>query len=171
MVDETEHMLTQIPGFPRYYINLKGQVWSDKRKKFLYVGKHPDGYNVVTLFNNGRPHDCIIARLLLTTFVRLPLPGELARHLNDHNTDNRLENLAWGTYKQNFADMVRNGHDNFLGNPKLFVLDIISIYSLYAKGFAQVKIAKLYNIKSPQISTILSGKSWKQVYTVWNNKE
>ena len=39
-----------------------------------------------------------------------PRPNYLAvaRHLNDEKTDNRLENVAWGTRKENAADMRRN---------------------------------------------------------------
>jgi hypothetical protein len=39
-----------------------------------------------------------------------PRPNYLAvaRHLNDVKTDNRLENVAWGTRKENAADMRRN---------------------------------------------------------------
>lgn len=35
--------------------------------------------------------------------------GQECRHLNGDPTDNRPENLAWGTRAENMADMVRHG--------------------------------------------------------------
>lgn len=42
-----------------------------------------------------------------------PSPSAVGRHLNDIRTDNRIENLAWGSYGDNMRDMIRNGtHHN-----------------------------------------------------------
>ena len=50
-------------------------------------------------------------RVILETFVGPAPEGAVARHLNDVRTDNRLENLAWGTQQENVDDMLRNsGH-------------------------------------------------------------
>lgn len=50
-----------------------------------------------------------IANLVLESFVGPRPKGQLVRHLNDVKTDNRLVNLAWGTYEENYADAIRNG--------------------------------------------------------------
>ncbi len=64
------------------------------------------GYWKVNL--SGVGHVSIVV-LLLETFVG-PRPfGMVARHLNDVKTDNRLENLAWGTDWDNKQDAIRNG--------------------------------------------------------------
>ena len=39
-----------------------------------------------------------------------PFEGAQVRHLNGVRTDNRVENLAWGTAAENSADMVRHGN-------------------------------------------------------------
>jgi hypothetical protein len=46
---------------------------------------------------------------VLTAFVGPKPPGLISRHLNDVPADNRLVNLAWGTYKENSEDSARNG--------------------------------------------------------------
>ncbi len=46
--------------------------------------------------------------LMLTAFVGACPDGMECRHLNDISTDNRRENLCWGTRKENAQDMVRN---------------------------------------------------------------
>lgn len=50
-----------------------------------------------------------VARLVLEAHVRPARPGELARHLNDDPLNCWLDNLAWGTAKENMADAFRNG--------------------------------------------------------------
>lgn len=50
-------------------------------------------------------------RVILETFVGPAPEGAVTRHLNDVRTDNRLENLAWGTQQENMDDMKNNkGH-------------------------------------------------------------
>ena len=165
----------EIPEFPGYYITQDGQVWSNKSNRFLTTGKHVDGYAVVGMFKHKKVYSSSIARLLLTTFVRPPLPGEEARHLNDIKTDDELSNLAWGTHKQNGKDMIRNGHSGVgerNGNSKLFPLDIINIlYLCQEKQKAQTEIAKMYGVTQSMISYINLGKFWKNIYVIWNSGE
>jgi hypothetical protein len=53
-----------------------------------------------------------IHRAVLNSFIGPPGEGEVARHLNDVRTDNRLENLGWGTRLDNAQDAQRNGRHN-----------------------------------------------------------
>ena len=47
-----------------------------------------------------------------------PLSYNVVRHLNDIKTDNRLENLAWGTQSDNIRDCVKNGNYNYEATAK-----------------------------------------------------
>jgi len=164
-----------IPGFPGYHINLKGEVWSEKTNRYLTIGKHSQGYREVGLNKNKKQCYFIVARLLLTTFDRPPFPGEEARHLNDIKLDDRLENLAWGTHKQNSEDMIRNGRcavGERCGNSKLFLLDVINILMLCGENTqTQTEIIKMYGVDQALISNIKTGKLWKHVYTIWNQEQ
>lgn len=48
-------------------------------------------------------------RMVLEAFVGPAAVGAVTRHLNGVRDDNRAENLAWGTYAENYADSVRHG--------------------------------------------------------------
>lgn len=117
-----------IPEFPNYEVSDDGQVRSvsrtiidrnGKARKFTgrvlrlqdYTGR---GYMYAPLCIDGKLTPQKRSRLMLMAFVGPPpYPGAHARHLNDVQTDDRLENLAWGSAADNGDDAVRNGkHHN-----------------------------------------------------------
>src|SRR5208282_3158401 len=57
----------------------------------------------------GRMVTRTVGSLILRAFVGPPPHGHLARHLDADYWNNRLENLAWGSYKQHLEDSIRNG--------------------------------------------------------------
>ena len=50
-----------------------------------------------------------VHQLVLEAFVGPRPLGMVTRHLNGEPTDNRVDNLAWGTRSQNNLDSVRHG--------------------------------------------------------------
>lgn len=50
-----------------------------------------------------------VHRLIAIAFIPNPHNLAIVRHLNDIPTDNRLDNIAWGTHSDNENDKVRNG--------------------------------------------------------------
>lgn len=158
-----------IPGFPGYHITLTGKVWSDRSNRFLTIGLHDYGYHHVGLMTEGHPRAYNIARLLLTTFVRPPLPEEEAHHLNDIKTDDELSNLAWGTPVENRQDMIRNGHCPCFageknGGSKVFPLDVINIRLLHSvKKLTPTVLGKIYKLSPGAVADIIHRRSWKHI--------
>jgi len=70
-----------------------------------------NGYYFVRLGlgERGRAWLVPVHQLVLTAFHGPRPKGNVARHLNDEKTDNRVENLAWGTRSENAFDAQRNG--------------------------------------------------------------
>lgn len=95
-----------------YQVSNHGRVKSLKRKKpmLLKLFQAHAGHLCVSLYKDGRLKQAFVHRLVLNAFVG-PCPDEglMCRHLNGDPADNRVENLAWGTAKQNAEDMVRHG--------------------------------------------------------------
>jgi len=69
-----------------------------------------NGYNIVSLSKDGVSKVYKVSRLLLEAFLPLPAyEGLCARHINSNSLDDKLENLAWGTYLENAQDRFITG--------------------------------------------------------------
>ncbi len=66
----------------------------------------------------GKIKQCYLSRLVLEAFKGLaPSDKPIARHLDDNRFNNNLDNLEWGTTKDNTDDAFRNGRMGHLQNP------------------------------------------------------
>jgi hypothetical protein len=97
-----------IPGFKGLYeaSNL-GRIRSPR--KILKQRLNNKGYPVVELSKNNHSRESLVHRQVIKAFRGDPLPGNECRHLNGIPTDNRIENLAWGSHSENAADQVAHG--------------------------------------------------------------
>lgn len=70
--------------------------------------RSPGGYRTVPL-NGGR--DSVYVHIAVLTAFRCPRPFPEAqgRHLDDNKLNNCLDNLEWGTPRENMADALANG--------------------------------------------------------------
>jgi hypothetical protein len=88
------------------YINARGSHVNS----IIYTCKNAR----VGLYIEGKQIDFAVAALVLRGFVGPP-PLQygrgkcISRHLDDDRTNNKLENLAWGTPKDNSNDAIKNG--------------------------------------------------------------
>ncbi|MEY3180200.1 MAG: hypothetical protein RL614_672 [Pseudomonadota bacterium] len=104
-----------------------------------------------------------VHHLVLEAFIG-PRPENCeARHLDGDPSNNRLDNLAWGTKAENEADKIKHG--TLLcgtANPasKLTEADVLAIR---ASNKRQVDLAALYGVSQPIISAIRLRKIWKHV--------
>ncbi|HEX5018624.1 MAG TPA: NUMOD4 domain-containing protein [Actinomycetes bacterium] len=68
------------------------------------------GYLRVMFRIDGHVAPRSIHRLVAEAFVPNPDSLPLVRHWNDVQTDNRADNLRWGTARDNSRDILRNGN-------------------------------------------------------------
>jgi hypothetical protein len=114
----TEEIWKPVVGYEGLYeVSNRGRVRSlDRRRphnghtrffpgQVLTPATHRQGYYSVKVCGGRRE---LVHRLMAKAFIPNPENLPLVRHLNDVKTDNRLENLAWGTYSENSKDSVRN---------------------------------------------------------------
>lgn len=74
----------------------------------LRLTKVGSGHLVLTLRNAPRRQQVYVHRVVAEAFLENPDSLPIVRHLDDNPGDNRVSNLAWGTYKENTADRYRN---------------------------------------------------------------
>lgn len=138
-----------------------------KRGKLLKQRKHPFGYKLVTLSKNNEIFHRVIHRLVAEAFLG-PRPSEetVIRHLNGNPTDNRLENLAYGTQKDNMMDAIKQdtveyGERRY--NAKLDNATVIEIKKEIICGYGSGEISKKYGVPQSQIWKIGMVLAWKRV--------
>ncbi|WP_080972923.1 NUMOD4 domain-containing protein [Corynebacterium sp. 805_CJEI] len=85
-----------------------GRTWVQKGRILTHC-VNKNGRCCLRLSENGHRWTVQVSHMVAETFIRLRKnSNEVVRHLNDVSTDNRLENLAIGTYKDNSEDALRN---------------------------------------------------------------
>lgn len=77
------------------------------------------GYDMVSLRDGGRDRYVSVHTIVLEAFVGPRPEGKLCRHLNGDPTDNRLENLRWGTQKENAQDSILHGTNYQMNREKV----------------------------------------------------
>lgn len=113
-----------IPWAAFYQVSSDGRVRSVDRKVPAYPGTmrtapgvelvqtvEPDGYRRLAITDDsGKKHTPRVHSLICETFHGpRPTSKHEVRHLNGIRTDNRAENLAWGTRSENMQDALRHG--------------------------------------------------------------
>lgn len=97
-----------------YFASDDGQVWSRPRQYskggVLKPWQDAKGYVWVALSVAGKLRKSRVHRLILETFVGPPSNGLECRHLDGDPSNNRLDNLVWGTRSENTYDKVRHGN-------------------------------------------------------------
>lgn len=157
-----------IDGMPNYMISNYGRVWSEKSHAFL-KSKPMDreGHMGVCLYCNGKPKYVYIHRLMAKAFLSNPYNLPIVRHLNDIPYDNELNNLAWGTQRDNIQDAKRNGK-TFRASPEIkdaslnglrkpiIAIDLSTGEKTRFRG--QHEASKILNIRQSNIWKVLNGE-------------
>jgi len=160
-----------IQGFDGYRIGDDGSVWSKRKIKEKWQRLKPwpnqKGYLQVNLYRNEQGHTRKVHRLVLEAFVGLCPPDMECRHLDGNKINNQLENLQWGTSKENKDDM--NKHDMTCkgkrnGQAKLTEEGVVAIRETYRCGnISHRQLAKLYGVSKSAITSLLRKESWKHL--------
>lgn len=77
--------------------------------RILSLSVKKTGYVQVNLSRNGRDHLFHVHRLVTLAFIGPCPEGQEVRHLDTDRTNNRLDNLTYGTASENYYDFVKAG--------------------------------------------------------------
>lgn len=118
-MESTEKWLPVVGYEGIYEVSDRGRVWSVPRQrsdgrfsvggKFIALTPHPAGHLLARLVNGDRGKAHYVHKLVAAAFIGTCPDGLEVCHDNDDPTDNRVENLSYGTRSKNMHDRVRNG--------------------------------------------------------------
>lgn len=172
--------MTPPPGGVRFehggtpiYVYPDGRVWSVNNARFNRMGTHDGGYKIFTLGRlSGDPGAFYLHDLVLTLFGPPRPPGMVARHKDGDPSHNSIDNLEWGTQKENIEDQYAHGTAALLAGTfnraKLKPLDVAAIlqaYKLTASDDATFKrqMAVKYDVIEKTIENVIRGRTWKRL--------
>lgn len=112
LIDQSSGTITEAKfahGYPQYIVTSCGRVFDavEKREVIFYVSA--SGYRRVWLRRRGRKSPVNVYKLVALTYLgKRPSKNHVVRHLDGQSFNDRVDNLAWGTYAENSADTVKH---------------------------------------------------------------
>jgi HNH endonuclease len=167
-----EHF-AELPNIPGYRISTFGRIQSDlargpRRVRRTGVWKDlkpmPDRSGHLRVTIQGRHR--YIHVLVLEVFVGPRPKGQDALHNDGDPRNNRLENLRWGTRRENISDADRHGRlpkGQRHWNARLTEETVRVIRRLLTAGHGVCEVARRVGISHQQVSKIGLGLRWKHV--------
>lgn len=163
-----------IPGFAGLEASTLGRIRSFSRPdraaglpyKVRKLSAGTLGY--LTTGYNGKTYNvhCLVA---LAFFGPKPA-GMCVLHANDVRDDNRVSNLRYGTYADNYRDSVANGGRYKGPNPRMFgnrssltAANVRTIRRQLAAGMTPRQIASAHGVSPQAIRSIRAGKAFSWV--------
>lgn len=158
-----------VPGWSNYFASADGFIWTRRNKNGKGFGawRIMSGracgkmkYSRVYLQESGRIEECYVHHLVLLAFVGPRPDGMEAIHKNDMQSDNRAENLKWGTHIENCALRRTNGKDD-----KRRVLNDEAVKWIRAnRGKVTYReMAKILKVSRSAVISAGTGVTWKHV--------
>jgi len=114
VIDLTKHVLKPIPGFEGYYsATSDGKIYRHARKnvKAGWIKERRNReYSRVPLSKVGEGRKWLhVHRLIAMTFIPNPENKPQVNHKNCNKHDNRVTNLEWVTWRENWEHARDNG--------------------------------------------------------------
>lgn len=172
----------EVPGYDGWYeCSTEGRVRSWKSPGNNQAGERPRSdvprpvrpactrgeYLFVNLSRGGAVKSFRLNRLVLTAFEGPPFEGAQACHRNGDRSDNRLDNLYWGTPAENQTDKERHGtqvRGESMATARLDRAKVAEARSLWAGGGVTIlQLAERYGVSGPTIWKAVTRRTWKVV--------
>jgi hypothetical protein len=166
-----------VVGYPGYEVSSHGRVrslprvvTSDKRSAQRYPGKSlrtsigKIGYPVVQLGRQSGPK--YVHELVCGAFHGQRPEGFTVSHLDGCKTNNNAENLAWESFKENFAHKVRHGTMNWgerQGHAKLTEHQVRLIRCQPQTRGMFSRIARLYGVSPTSVESAYKRRTWRHI--------
>jgi hypothetical protein len=164
-----------IPGASQYEISTLGRLRSllnvdqETGQPYLMRLSLSDGYLCSrATFDDGQRRTIFAHQQVAAAFLGPRPPGQLVLHGNDIRTDNRLENLRYGTRADNAADAKRNGvrlpYDPETGRRgKLSAVTVRAIRNRVNDGESVMQIAKSLELDYDSVYSVATNQTYRHI--------
>lgn len=163
--------MRRIPGHSGYFATDEGTIVSTRRgrPRILKGYVNDDGYVTVTVTaDDGLKRKTLVHRLIAFAYLGdAPFVDAVVRHMNGRPIDNRPDNLAWGTVRDNYLDAVRHGtraHGEAVGGRLTPTDTILRVREALGLGMTGKCIAQLLGLSEAQVSRIKTGRRWANMH-------
>jgi hypothetical protein len=155
----------QIPSHPNYAVSSMGRV-RGPRGNILVLGV--TGWDYLTFHPYARQHrrPFYVHKAVLEAFVGPKPKGKQARHLDGNARNNKLQNLAWGTSKDDGMDRRKHGHvlrGSRCPTTKLSEQAVLGMLRMFSSGALIRTVAKKYKCGYTTARHIKNRDTWKHV--------
>ena len=101
--------IREIPGYPRYYTDTKGNVYSARYGllRIMHPALDKDGYPYVTLRVPGMYNTPRVHKLIALSYISNPENKPEVNHKDGVKRNNTPGNLEWATSKENSVHAVK----------------------------------------------------------------
>lgn len=159
----------EVPGTNGvFWAGTDGSIWTQRIQK-IKGSLTAYGYiQVVLPKKHGKKQVTSAHRLVMLAFHGPIPPGLIIRHLNGVPTDNRLENLAFGTAAENTNDTRRHGRFCYGSRHPMSKLTESQVAEMRRlakeEGIGGHRLAKRYGIATSLAERIIRGKAWRHTW-------
>jgi hypothetical protein len=148
--------------FSNHYVSSGGHVWSCRSQKLVVGCIAGAGYRQIR--RKAVPSE-YVHRIVCRTFHGRPTPPrDHVRHLDGDPTNNRADNLAWGSRAENQADKERHGRvlrGDRCPASTLTRVQVEELRAIHARGEASyTQLAQRYGVSSTTIGRAVTGETW-----------
>ncbi len=119
------------------------------------------GYNQTVLSRNGSSKTVRVCRIVAEAFYGTPAEGMQCCHANGISTDDRAENLRWGTAKDNSNDRDRHGTtpSGEVHRNSKYKSDLVG--AIIRGEVSQMEALKVHGMPNGTFTWIRCGFGWK----------
>lgn len=158
----------KIKGYPLYEVSNLGRVISYNSRgrrrifpKLMKPGRSSSGYYTVVLYNHkrGTKISTPIHNLVATAFLGHKPKKYDVCHKDESRTNNKVDNLEYGTRSYNNIMAVKSGRKSYILTPK----DIPRIRKKREQGLTYREIGEMFGVKAQTIMNVINGRTWKYV--------
>jgi hypothetical protein len=143
--------LKDFDGEPRFIVSSEGRLKNVKTGKFLKGYLSPQGRVMVSLHVDGEVTVRSLSHLVACVF----LPRDTTKHytapLDGDPWNCAVENLKW------------TANEKLKPKEKLSRQDVLDIRHLFKEGLPRYELADTYNVTTGYITSVTSGKTWKDL--------